>query len=47
MRYHETATGYAESEESDPKKYSLKDIKFSTPTIEESSEEMKDILGSL
>lgn len=47
VRYHETATGYAESEENDPKKYSLKDIKFSAATIEEASDEMKDILGNL
>ena len=45
VRYHETATGYAESEESDPVKYSIKNIIFSPRTIEEASEEMKSIVG--
>jgi|BioPla2DNA2_1021312.scaffolds.fasta_scaffold67323_2 6-pyruvoyltetrahydropterin/6-carboxytetrahydropterin synthase len=33
VRYHETATGYAESEESDPVKYKLSQLEFSDGTI--------------
>lgn len=40
VRYHETATGYAESDESDPVKFSLKDITFSVATLNEASEEI-------
>ena len=44
VRYHETATGYAESEEDDPVKYSIKDIKFSPSTLNEASEDIKEII---
>lgn len=44
VRYHETATGYAESDESDPVRFSLKDLNFSPKTIEEASDEMKALL---
>lgn len=44
VRYHETETGYAESDENDSKKYSLKNLVFSDKTIEEMSSELFDIL---
>lgn len=44
VRYHETSTGYAESEEEDPKTYSIKDIIFSSSSIEESSSEIKEMI---
>lgn len=47
VRYHETATGYAESEEDDPVKYSIKDIKFSPSTLNEASEDIKEIIKEL
>lgn len=47
VRYHETSTGYAESEEDDSIKFSLKDINFSPKTIEEASEEMKSLLEEI
>ena len=43
VRYHETTTGYAESEENDLRQYSLKDIKFSDATIEEASKELQEL----
>lgn len=43
VRYHETTTGYAESEESDSKTYSIRDIRFSEATMEEASEELREI----
>lgn len=45
VRYHETSTGYAESEESDPKKFNLADLKFSPVTVGEATVEMQYILG--
>lgn len=46
VRYHETATGYAESEESDPVKYSISDLEWSDGTIlEVGSLTLKGILG--
>lgn len=47
VRYHETVTGYAESEESDPVKYSLKDIGFSNQTLDEASDEIKNIIKAV
>lgn len=47
VRYHETATGYAESEEDDPVKFSLKDIEFSPKTLDEASGDIKLILNNL
>ncbi len=45
VRYHETATGYAESESGDTLNISLKDIVFSEKTIEEASNQIKEILS--
>lgn len=45
VRYHETATGYAESDLSDKKLYSIKDIKFSEKTLSEASQELVKIIG--
>ena len=47
VRYHETATGYAESEEDDPVKFSLKDLNFSPKTIEEASDKIKSLLEEI
>ena len=47
VRYHETSTGYAESEENDPIRFSLKAINFSPKTIEEASDEMKALLEEI
>lgn len=47
VRYHETATGYAESDENDPVKFSLKDLNFSPKTVEEASDEMKSLLEEI
>lgn len=44
VRYHETVTGYAESDLKDPINYSLKDIEFSPETLKEASEEIKKIM---
>lgn len=44
VRYHETATGYAESNEDDVVKFSLKELKFSPETLKEASEELRVIL---
>ena len=43
VRYHETATGYAESDSSDKKLYCLTDITFSPGTWEEASDKIKEI----
>ena len=43
VRYHETMTGYAESDESDFTQYSIADIKFSGDTMMEASEELQNI----
>lgn len=47
VRYHETATGYAESDETDLVTYSLADITFSTITLDEASKEIKKIIGKI
>lgn len=39
VRYHETSTGYAESDSTDAKTYSLKDLVFSDATLSEASQE--------
>ena len=44
VRYHETATGYAESDAADPKEFSLKEIIFSPETLANTSTEMKEII---
>lgn len=44
VRYHETTTGYAESEETDTGLFSLADIEFSEDTLRESSPEIHKIL---
>lgn len=44
VRYHETSTGYAESDESDPKTFNLADLKFSPATVGEATVEMQYIL---
>lgn len=45
VRYHETVTGYAESEEGDTGSYSLKEIQFSPKTLEEASYEVCHIIN--
>lgn len=47
VRYHETATGYAESEENDRSVFSLKDIIFSEETLNEASVEIKTIIKEI
>lgn len=47
VRYHETATGYAESEEDDQIKFSLKNIEFSPKTLDEASGDIKLILNKI
>lgn len=44
VRYHETETGYAESEANDKSIYSLKDIEFSEQTLKEASKEILQII---
>ena len=44
VRYHETVTGYAESDETDPKLFSLSQIHFSPETLVEASEEIREII---
>ena len=43
VRYHETDTGYAESEQTDNVCYKLQDITYSNKTIEETTEQLKTI----
>ena len=45
VRYHETATGYAESDETDEKRYCLADLTFSPATLRETSERIRFLLG--
>lgn len=45
VRYHETATGYAESELSDKELYKINDIKFSEQTLNEASADLLKIIG--
>ena len=45
VRYHETATGYAESEPEDEVRYSISDIVFSVKTHEEASDLINNIIG--
>lgn len=45
VRYHETSTGYAESEWDDPIKYYLEDLYFSPKTREETSDKIKELLN--
>lgn len=47
VRYHETTTGYAESDESDLKIFSISEIEFSPETLNEASEEVRKILGDI
>lgn len=47
VRYHETVTGYAESDENDDVIYSLKDIEFSDQTLNEASDEIKFIIEGI
>lgn len=44
VRYHETDTGYAESEESDPKVYSITDLVFSKKTLSEATDILRGII---
>ena len=43
-RYHETTTGYAESDFDDPVVYSFNDVEFSPQTLAEASEELKKLI---
>lgn len=45
VRYHETATGYAESEMNDPVRFHLSDLKFSPKTLEDIPERLKFIIN--
>ena len=47
VRYHETVTGYAESDESDGKIYSLKDIEFSKSTLDEIPYDISHIINNI
>ena len=47
VRYHETATGYAESTPDDARKFSLADVEFSPKTLEEASNEIKKIINKV
>ena len=44
VRYHETETGYAESEENDSCGYSIADVEFSEQTLKEASKEIQKII---
>lgn len=44
VRYHETETGYAESEENDVCFYSLSQVQFSEQTLKEASKEIQKII---
>ena len=44
VRYHETVTGYAESDNNDAKLYSLSRLEFSKDTLNEASNEIKEII---
>lgn len=46
VRYHETVTGYAESDEFDDVKFSLKQIKFSNHILSEITPELRKILSN-
>lgn len=43
VRYHETATGYAESDEEDKVQFSINDLTFSQATLDEASVELKEM----
>ena len=45
VRYHETATGYAESDETDTTQYHLCDLIFSHGTLKDTSKRMRSLLG--
>jgi 6-pyruvoyltetrahydropterin/6-carboxytetrahydropterin synthase len=45
VRYHETSTGYAESDEEDYCNYNIQDLEFSPRTLEEASSRLKEILS--
>lgn len=47
VRYHETTTGYAESDESDAVTFNLEQIEFSPATIDEASDEIKQIINNI
>ena len=47
VRYHETDTGYAESEDTDMPMYSLKDVLFSKRTLEQTSQFMRDVITKI
>lgn len=44
VRYHETATGYAESDEGDERKFCLADLSFSIGTLKDASDRIKFLL---
>ena len=47
VRYHETTTGYAESDESDPVQFHLNDVEFSPQTLKEAAIELWGIIKSI
>lgn len=47
VRYHETTTGYAESDESDPVKYSLSQLTFSKRTLDEAGVDIVEIINEV
>lgn len=47
VRYHETTTGYAESEEDDLVRFSIKDIEFSPSTLAEAHECVRMIIENI
>ena len=44
VRYHETTTGYAESDVEDGTHFHLRNIEFSPKTLEEASDEMRECI---
>lgn len=47
VRYHETTTGYAESDENDKVTFFLDQIEFSPETLNEASEEIRKIIEDI
>lgn len=47
VRYHETTTGYAESDESDSVQFHLSDVEFSPQTLKEAAVELRCIIKSI
>lgn len=44
VRYHETTTGYAESDDTDPVRFTLTDLEISEETLKEATKEIQEII---